>query len=78
MKTGVNQKMFNDEYAKLKCRQARFRSIQSDRDKDQNFDSMLTYGNVLFDFCHYRVKLRDFHAKNKKSRLLNRYIKIGE
>ena len=77
LKTGSNQQLFKDEYAKLKFRQVTFRSIQSDKDKDLNFDSMLTYGNVLLDFCYYRVKLRDFHAKSKKISSINAYLKVS-
>ena len=55
---------FVNEYCKLKWRRSLFAQDHKDEEPgSDNYNSMQTYGNILFEFCSYRSKLKNFFYK---------------
>ena len=65
---GFLSDLFHQENLKLEMRKRNYINIQQGQevpqanknDLDGPIHSMETYGNVLYDFCFFRTKLKDF------------------
>ena len=38
---------------------------------------MQTYGNILYDFCNYRRRLKEFHKKRLWIRKINHFLNFN-
>ena len=80
LNTGFLNGFFYDEHSKLNLRKTQHNSIGSVYDnssqKSKQVNSVLTYGNVLYDFCLYRMKLKFFHKKRLWIRKIHKLLNL--
>ena len=75
---------FHQENLKLEMRKKNFININGGQevpndnkyDLDSPIHSMETYGNALFDFCFFRLKLKDFTGVRLKNRQTCNLLRI--